>query len=113
MVIAGVLVAVVVLLLPINGNDVGSNRVDVSCGPALGAAMRWTGPGADPSDDATIRTGYDVGVTSSAWCEREAFSRLFPALPLTLVLVVTGAVLVAVTAWRRRQRPPPVPGAGG
>ena len=99
--LVGMTIAVAASLVPVGDASAGLNQIDVSCGPALGAVMRWTGPGSDHAPDPTIRTGSDTGYSAPAWCQLQGWIWLWPAVPLALTLASCGAVLLVVGAFRR------------
>lgn len=91
--VAGLAVVLVSLAIPLSGTPRGSST-DLSCGPALGAAL-GTGGGE------VVMTGPDTGITERAWCEKEAGDLLRPALAFAAALVVAG---IAVYAAERAGR---------
>lgn len=107
LVAAAFAVAVVGSLVPIQGEDIQDSGVSVSCGPALPAAMHWTGPPARGGE--TIMTGPDEGLTTSAWCEAEAGRWMRPTYLAGLVLLVAAALVTLAgfvrLGWRMRRRP--------
>lgn len=103
-------VAIVGSLIPIEGRDIRGSSVSVSCGPALPAAMHWTGPPAPGGQ--TIMTGPDEGLTTSAWCEAEAGRWLRPSY-LAGGALLGAAVLLALVSrsvrsvrWTRSETGP-------
>lgn len=101
----GAAVVVIVSLVPISGRNLGVTKVDVDCGPALGAAQRWTGPGANErSDGPGIETGPDTGITKAAWCEGEAGRWLRPAAGAAGLLALSGTALIGWSTATHRAR---------
>jgi len=93
LVLVGLAVVVVALAIPVSGTPSGSNT-DLSCGPALGAAL---GTGSNT----VVMTGSDVGITEHAWCQGEAGDLLRPAMILSATLIVAGAAVYVVARANR------------
>jgi hypothetical protein len=100
--VLGIIVWASASLVPIRGNDLGVADESVTCGPALGAAMRWTGPGADEATSGeVIRTGSDTGITKAAWCEGEAGRWMRPSYLAAAMFALVGPTVLAVRVLSR------------
>jgi hypothetical protein len=101
---AGVVLLLVGSLIPIKGSNIMGSGVAVSCGPALPAAMHWTGP--PEQGGATILTGPDTGLTTSAWCELEAGRWMLPTYLAGAGSLALAAILAVRIIAARSSRVP-------
>lgn len=104
--VAGVAIASLVAVVPINGSNINQTGESASCGPALGAATGWTGP-ADPGRliHSSPSPDSDVAVSARAWCQGEAGTWLRPGVAIVGGVLVVAAAIAVGSLLVRPSRP--------